>query len=95
MKLKKWLTVSSNGSARLTASKPDLTAKEISINMEINLPDALFEKPKLVASITVPDSAANSNIIESIVYDNVKEAVEKATGLEFSISIVNPDNESA
>lgn len=95
MKLKKWLTVSSNGSARLTASKPSLTAKEISINMEINLPDALFEKPKLVANITVPDSAASSKVIESIVFDNVEEAIEQATGLEFSISVANPDKESA
>ena len=89
MKLSKWLTISSRGATRMTSSKPRLNADEISMNLNIELPDALFEKPALVASITVPDEAAVSEVINSIVYDNVEEAIETATGLAFAISVAN------
>ena len=61
MKLSKWLTISSNGSAKITASKPYLDANQVSMKLNINLPDALFEKPALVAStgLTFAISVAN------------------------------------
>ena len=89
MKLSKWLTISSNGSSKITADKPDLNANQISMKINIDLPDALFERPSLVASISVPDDAAASGVIESIVHDNVGEALQAATGLTFAISVTN------
>lgn len=93
MKLSKWLTISSRGATRMTNSKPRLNADEISMNLNIELPDALFQKPALVASITVPNEAAVSEVISSIVYDNVEEAIETATGLTFAISVVKADED--
>ena len=94
MKLSKWLTISSNGSAKITASKPYLDANQVSMKLNINLPDALFEKPALVASISVRDDAAVSGVIESIVHDNVEEALQSATGLTFAISVANGAKEA-
>lgn len=91
MKVKKWLTVNNNGVCRLTKGKPGLEWNEVAILLEVNLPDALFNKPRLEAKITVPDEAAVSGIIESAVTENVKEAIEQVTGLTFSVNVVQPD----
>ena len=90
MKVKKWMTIGSNGSCRITTGKPKLDWNEVAIFLEIVLPDALFSKPRLEAKITVPDEAAASGVIQAIVTDDVKEAVEQATGLTFSIAIEEP-----
>ena len=87
MKVKKWLTTNSIGICRLTATKPKLYWNEVSIFLEVELPDALFDKPRLEAKITVPDEAAVSGVIDSVVSEDVKEAIEQATGLTFSIGI--------
>jgi hypothetical protein len=93
MKINKWLTISNKGQARITASKPRLSQNEIAMNLNIEIPDALFQRPRLIASITVPDEAAVTDVIQSIVFDNVQEVIEQATGLEFAISVSNPSQD--
>lgn len=68
-----------------------LDSSEVAIFLEINLPDALFKKPRLEAKITVPDEAAASGVIDSVVSENVQEAIKQATGLTFSIDVVQQD----
>jgi hypothetical protein len=89
-----WLTINKKGSARITKSKPGLNWDEVAIQLHINLPDALFNRPRLEAEITVPDEAAQSEVIQSAITDNVKDAIEQATGLNFSISIADPEQDS-
>ncbi len=87
MKIEKWLIINSKGAANLKVNKPRLASNEIAMQINIEVPDALFNKPVLVASIKVDDSAAASSLIESVVYDNVQEIIEETTGLNFDISI--------
>ena len=88
MKVQKWLTVNSNKVARLTHNKPDLRQDEISILLDINLPDELFRKPRLEAKIEIPKEAAGPDVLNSEVVENVKEAIAQTTGLEFSINVI-------
>lgn len=90
MKVRKWLTINNKGSCRLTKGKPALDWNEVTILLDIELPNALFDKPRLEAKITVPDEAAVSGVIESVVAENVQEAIEQATGLTFSVVVVKP-----
>lgn len=90
MLINKWITISSKGAVKMTATRPKLAFNEISMNLNIKVPDAIFEKPRLIANITVPDEAAASEVVKSIVCDNVKEVIEQATGLQFAISVVDP-----
>ncbi|MBV2138546.1 MAG: hypothetical protein KUF79_17200 [Candidatus Thiodiazotropha sp. (ex Ctena orbiculata)] len=92
MKVKKWLTVNNRGGCRLTKGKPSLDWNEVAIFLEIELPDALFDKPRLEAKITIPDEAAVSGVIDSAVAENVQEAIEQATGLTFSVAVVDPES---
>jgi len=93
MNIKKWLTINNKGSCRLTATKPRLDWNEVSILLEVTLPNALFSMPRLEARITVPDEAAVSGVIESVVSDNVQEAIEQATGLTFSVAVVKEQSQ--
>ena len=91
MNIKKWLTISSRGAARITQGQPSVDANEISICLDINVPDELFRKPRLEAKIEIPKEAAGPDVLSSEVVENVKEAIHQATGLEFSINVIKPE----
>lgn len=88
MIIKKWLTVNKQGSTRLTASAPALEVDEITMQLEVSIPDALFRKPRLQASITIPESAATPEVFSTEVVDNVQELIRQATGLEMVVKVV-------
>lgn len=92
MNIKKWLTVNSNKAARITQTKPTLASNEIAILLDINLPDELFRKPRLEAKITIPKEAGGSDVISTEVVENVKEAIQLATGLTFSINVIKNED---
>ena len=91
MIVKRWLTINCNGAARLTNLKPCLSANEVSVKLEVNLPDALFQKPRLEAKIDIPEEAVGPSVLDANVVENVKDAVKQATGLDFSISIIKEE----
>lgn len=91
MKVKNHLIINARGSARVTKRRPGLEWDEIAIALDIELPDALFRKPHLSASITIPNEAARPNIIEAVTAENVQDAINESTGLEFVIRIAPPE----
>ena len=93
MKVKNWLTINSRGSARLTKSKPGMSVDEVSILLEINLPNAIFRKPRLEAKIDIPEDAVGPELIDSDVVENVREAIEQTTGLTFSLNVIKSEEE--
>ena len=90
MKVTKWLTIHADGGARITAKRPALSPHEVAILLKIDLPDALFRRPRLEAKVTIPDEAAVNETINAVVAENVKEAIEQATGLTFSVCVKQP-----
>ena len=88
MKVKGFLNIRANGTARFTKTNVALHVDEISMAIEIKVPDALFEKPKLQATIEIPDSVAIPELINSEVVDNINELVKVNTGLDLNITIV-------
>ncbi len=89
MKIRTWLTVNSRGSVRTTKKRPALELDEISIALNLELPDALFTRPQLSADIKIPDEAAATEIISTEVVEDVREAVKQATGMELNITVVD------
>jgi len=81
------LVVSKSGSVKTVKSKPSLGSDEIAIAMNMTIPDALFRKPQLCASIVVPDEAAVEKTISAVTVDNFKEAITQAVGLPVQITI--------
>ncbi len=93
MKLNYYLVVSKSGTVRAVKNKPNLGFDEIAIYHNLELPDALFKKPTLEATIMIPEYAALPQIIEADVVENVKDAIANATGLEVRISLESPSEE--
>lgn len=75
-------------------SPPALQAHEIAIRVNLNIPDQLFEKPQLEASITVPEGAIAAPVIDAEMVDNIEEVVSQTLGVSLSISVVETDNAS-
>lgn len=88
-----YLNIQSNGSVRYTKGRVALHIDEISMAIEIKVPDALFEKPKLQAKIEIPEDATLPELIDSEVVENIQELIQVNTGLDMKISIVEPETE--
>ena len=73
---------------RLTARTPALARNELALELNIRIPRALFEKPALQASITVPnDAPVGSQVITAEMADNVADLLRQQTGLHVSVSV--------
>lgn len=77
--------------ARLTQGQPAVDADEISILLDVTLPDALFDKPRLEAKIEIPEDAVGPDVINSKVIENVKDAIHQSTGLTFAINVIKEE----
>lgn len=90
MKIKGFLIVGANGSMRVTKKRPSLDWDDIAIALDLEIPDQIFRKPHLSAEITIPDEAAMPSVIDATVSENVRDAIQQATGLEFAVRIAAP-----
>ena len=53
-----------------------------------DIPDELFTKPQLQASITVSKDAVSAPVIEADVVDNISEIISKELGIDLNIAVV-------
>jgi hypothetical protein len=89
MKTQFFLVVNDGGSVRTTKGRPDLKWNEIAIHLNLQLPQQLFQKPQIQASITVDESKVAPTLIDVETANNVKEAIEAATGMEVKLEVLN------
>ena len=76
-----------DGSDRITKNKPALQGNEIAIRVDLSVPDELFKKPMLQASITMPKDAVSAPVIDADIVDNIQETISKQLGVELTISV--------
>lgn len=88
MKTKFYLVVSANGKVRTAKTQPNLVWNEVSIAMNLEMPDMLFKKPSLQASIVVPNDAATPKEIALDVQEQIKEAIQERVGMEVKLTLV-------
>lgn len=84
-----YLIVGRNGSTRTTKKQPDLRWDEISIKMNLEIPEAIFERPILTADIKVEDSDIAPREISPDIKNNIEEAIQEHIGIEVKLNIVN------
>lgn len=80
-------------SARWSTKKPALKGNEVAVKIQLKLPDEVFIKPQLQAIINVPSSAVSKPVISAEIQDNIKDAVMKSTGVELTITVIEPQSE--
>jgi len=94
MILNKHLIVNSKGQCRLRNDEPNLDWNEIAIKLNMSIPDALFEKPRLQATIAIPETAANTEPLSAEVIDNCEKAMREATGMLVKVELVRKNEPS-
>lgn len=93
MKTSFYLVATSSGTIRACKKKPDLSWDEVSVLVDLSIPDLLFKRPVLVASISVPETAAHQFEISPEFTDNLKEYINTSTGVELKISVIKQEDQ--
>lgn len=93
MRVEQYIIVKKSGrfsySSRMTKGTPALDRNEIAVKVSIEIPDAIFERPALTATIKVPDTAVSKPVIEAEVIDNVQDIIKQNTGFDVKLEVVS------
>lgn len=90
----KFLVINNRGSVKAVEREPKLAANEISLRLCLEVPASLFERPRLEATMKVPNEAVPKIKITPAVTDNVEKMIKQATGLNMVVSIVDQEEET-
>lgn len=99
MRLQKYLVVSKAHSrygyaspkVELKEREPKVQGNEVAIFLDIEIPEAFFTRPTLIAQMTIPSEAVPKNSITTNVTNNLARIIKDATGLTMSVSVVEQD----
>ena len=80
-------------SGRISQRLPALKSGEVALALTVKLPETLFRKPSLRASVEVPESSVSTPVIDSVVLDNIKEVIAQQLGADLTIAVVQPDRD--
>ena len=75
---------------RMLKSMPRLERDEVALQLTVELPDAIFKKPSLSASVVVPEGTVKGPVIDATVVDNIRAVVSRELGVNLSIAPVEP-----
>lgn len=81
------------GELQVRKNKPKTASNEIAIKVCLDIPDAVFERPQLEASITVADDQISAPIISADVADNIGKVLSEEIGIDVTVKPVEPDND--
>lgn len=77
-------------SARLTQKQPALRPGEIAMELNVSVPAALFRRPTLSASISIPDNLPDP-CISAEVQDGIAATLSEQLGVPVRISVEAPE----
>lgn len=80
--------------ARMVEKTPKLKGNEVALRLQMNLPEALFKRPTLIAKMTIPDEVVPQVDISPEVTANIEEIIKNSTGLTMSVQVVPFEEES-
>lgn len=75
--------------------KGTMPSNAIAIKLNLNIPDSMFKKPMLEASIKINEEDITKPIITAEVLDNIKEVFQQRLGVDVTLQHVQPDLELA
>lgn len=93
MRIQQYIVIKKRGayrySSRMTKGTPALDRNEIAVKVSLEIPDAIFNRPALTATIKVPEDAVGKPEIEAEVIDNVQDLIKQNTGFDVKLEVVN------
>lgn len=78
---------------RITRNRPDCDASEVAVRISLLLPDALFKRPSLQATIKVDDDVAPV-LVDADVADNIARVVKEQMGIHLHVTAPEPQQDA-
>lgn len=88
-----YLIIGKTGIRGVRKTKPDLKWDEVACRIELNVPDSLFERPQLEATIKVKEELLSPNYINPELIINTKELIEQQTGAKIDMKVISYSKE--
>ena len=85
MKTTSWLVINKNGIHSVRKTKPSLGWNEIAVAVNMEVPDELFKRPTISATIKIEDVPLMEFNPEIIV--STKELIEQQTGAKINFTV--------
>jgi len=95
MKTRIYVIMNENGTIHTRKTLPSLTVGEVSLGLDIEIPNGYFKRPRLLVQLTIPDKPSGINEEPVIDLAHVKEAIETSSGMEVKISFANREEDDA
>jgi hypothetical protein len=81
-----WIAISRRGSMTVRKTRPNLNWDEIAMQLKLDIPDELFRRPHIEATLQIKDVPNEAYKPELII--NTKELIEQQTGAKIDFRIV-------
>jgi hypothetical protein len=94
MKDKSYLIIGKNGIRGVRKSKPNLSWDEVAVLVSLDIPDVLFQRPLLEATIIVDKDKLQFQQISPQLVINTKEFIEQQTGAKIDFRILEIKEEN-
>lgn len=65
-----------------------MDANSVVLKLNLDLPETLFKKPQLEATIAVDPDKVSAPVITSKILDNIQEALQKSVGANLGINVI-------
>lgn len=92
MKMQIYLITSKRGTVRLVKSrKNNLGLEEVCLKLDLQIPDLLFEKPQLQATIKVDEKACIPTNITPDIIIKTQDLIEQSLGMKIQLNIVSKE----
>lgn len=66
-----------------------ISANAVVMKLNLDLPDNLFKKPALSATIRIDKSAVSAPVISADVLDNITAELQKTLGVHLTVNVVD------
>lgn len=91
MKVSNWLVINKNGVKTVRKSKPSLDWDEIAVKINLEIPNELFQRPTIEATVKVTD-VPNTAYEPELVIDSIKD-IEQQLGAKINLTVSHVNEE--
>ena len=72
--------------------EPKLKGNEISLRLLLEIPEAVFKRPKLEAKMTIPEQVIPKNLVTPDVQTNIEKIIKESTGLDIHVGLIEHED---
>ena len=99
MKVTAWIAVEKSPrypyyNIRVHKDRVTVKPTEVAFKLNLELPEVLFTRPTLEASIIIPEKSVNPPVITAETVNNIQDAIKQSQGIDLRIWVEEKTNQS-